>query len=103
MYAIIKVGASQFKVCEGDTIFANRIKDEEGQNITLSDVLMVGQDSDVKIGTPFVNGAKVEMKVVKHLSGEKKIAFKFRRRKKYAKKKGHRQRLTELSIVKIAG
>ena len=103
MYAVIKVGSSQFKVSEGDTIFANRMTDEAGKNITLDQVLLVGKDSDVKIGKPFISGAKVEAKVIKHLLGEKVDSFKFRRRKNYAKRKGHRQQLTQLNIVKIAG
>ena len=103
MYAVIKIGSAQFKVAQGDTIFANRLKNEEGESLTLDQVLMVGNDSDVKIGSPFVSGASIEAKVIKHLLGKKMDAFKFRRSKNYAKKKGHRQRLTELNIVKISG
>ena len=102
MYAVIKLGASQFKVAEGDTIEVNKIKSEEGKNVTLENVLLFAKGSDVRIGQPHLKDVKVTAKVVKHLLDEKQVAFKYRRRKDSSTKIGHRQKLTMLNITKIA-
>ena len=101
MFAIIKIGAHQFTVAEGDTIKVSRLEGEEGKDITLDQVLLITKDEDVQVGQPFVKGAKITAKVVRHLNGEKVIAFKFRRRKNRARIRGHRQELTQLRITKI--
>ena len=102
MHAIIQVGSAQHKVSEGDKIDTNRLPDEEGKNITLDQVLFFAKDNDIRIGQPFLKDVKVTALVLKHHLGEKLIAFKFRRRKNYAKKRGHRQQLTTLNITKIS-
>ena len=102
MHAIVQVGSVQHKVSEGDKIDINRLPDEEGKNITLDKVLFFAKDNDIRIGHPFLKDVKVTALVLKHHLGEKLIAFKFRRRKNYAKKKGHRQQLTTLNITKIS-
>src|SRR6185295_6690715 len=102
MYTIVKVGSSQYKVSEGDTIHVKHIETEEGKTVTLDKVLLLDDGTDVRIGQPYLKNVKVTAKVVKQTLGEKLIAFKFRRRKNYAKKKGFRAQLTELTISKIS-
>ncbi len=102
MYAIIQVGAAQYKVNKGDTIDAHHLSEEDGQVVNIDQVLLVADGEDVKIGQPFVSGAKVEAKVLKHFKAPRVIAYKFRRRKDSATKKGHRQKLTRLEITNIS-
>ena len=102
MYAVVQVGSYQYRVSEGDLIEANRLEEEKGKNVTLDKVLLYANGSDIRVGQPFLKGVKVTAKVVDHALGEKVIAFKFRRRKGYKKKKGHRQKLTVLNITKIS-
>ncbi len=101
MYAVIQIGSSQYKVSEGDTIEINQIDSEEGKSITLGDVLMCVDGKDVRIGQPFLKDVKVTAKVAGHMLGEKMIAFKYKLRKNYARKKGHRQKMTAVSITML--
>lgn len=101
MYTIVQVGSSQYKISEGDTIHVKRLEAEEGKTITLDQVLLFDNDTDVRVGQPYLKNVKVTAKVIKHSLGEKTIAFKFRRRKGYAKTRGFRAQLTELNISKI--
>jgi len=102
MFAIVQVGSAQYKVSEGDLIEANRLGEEKGKTIKLDKVLLFSKDSDVRVGKPYLSDVDVAAEVVEDTLGDKVIAFKFRRRKNYAKKTGHRQKLTALKIVKIA-
>lgn len=102
MYAVIQLGHSQYKISEGDRIEANRLEGEEGKSLTLDKVLLFASGKDIRIGQPFLKDVKVTAKVINHLKGEKKIAFKYRRRKDSSVKTGHRQSLTALNITKIA-
>ena len=102
MHAIIQVGANQYKVSEGDSIDTNRLESEEGKSVTLDKVLMFANDKDIRVGKPYLTDVKVTAKVVKHSLDKKVIAFKFRRRKNYARTVGHRQKLTTLNITQIA-
>jgi large subunit ribosomal protein L21 len=102
MYAIVKVGSNQYKVAEGDTISVNRLEDKEGASITLDEVLMIVDGEKVNIGQPFVKNAKITAKVVEHDRGDKTVAFKYRRRTNYKRKKGGRADLTDLNITKIS-
>ena len=101
MYAVVRIGATQFKISEGDTIDADRIPQEPGKNVTLDKVLLFAKGADVRIGQPYLKDVKVTAEVVRHNRGKKKVAFKFRRRKSSQKKIGHRQNLTVLNITKI--
>lgn len=101
MYAVIQIGSSQFKVSEGDVIDADRIEEKDGKDIKIDQVLMYAKGSDIRIGQPFLNDVKVTAQVIKQDLGEKVIAFKYRRRKDSAVKKGHRQKITALNITKI--
>ena len=105
MFAIIETGSKQYKVAAGDKIKVETVWPEEGESdaIIFDKVLLVGSNADdVKIGTPYVSGAKVEAKVLKHGKHDKVIVFKFHHKSRYRKKKGHRQQFTELEITKIS-
>ena len=102
MFAIVQVGAAQFKVSKGDTIDAHRMADEEGKMVQLDQVLLVADGDNVKVGQPYVEGAKISAKVLKHHLAPRVIAFKYRRRKDSAVKKGSRQHLTRLEITDIS-
>lgn len=100
MFAIIETGGKQVKVEEGQTIFVEKLEAEEGATFTFDKVLLVGGDS-VKVGAPTVEGATVSAKVEKHGRGKKISVIKFKRRKNYKRKQGHRQPYTKLTIEKI--
>ncbi len=103
MYAVIKTGGKQYRVAAGEKIKVEQIPADVGAEITLDQVLMVGEGESVKIGTPIVAGASVTAKVIAHGRGPKIKIFKMRRRKHYQKHQGHRQNYTELEISGIAG
>lgn len=101
MYAIIVTGGKQYKVAEGDTLFIEKLEAEEGAAVKFDQVLMVGDGENVKVGTPVVEGAAVEAKVVKNGKAKKIYVFKMKRKKNYRRKKGHRQPFTKVEITKI--
>ena len=102
MYAVIKTGGKQYRVAAGDKIKVEQIAADEGKEITLDQVLAVGNGDKLTVGAPLVSGATVVAKVVAHGKHDKVRIFKLRRRKHYAKSQGHRQQFTELQIVAIA-
>jgi len=101
MLAVIKTGGKQYIVKKGDKIKIEKIKEPQGQEIVFDQVLLVEKANKVKIGTPFVEGAKVTGKVLEHGKGEKIIVFKYKPKKRYRKKQGHRQPYTLVEITKI--
>lgn len=102
MYAVIKTGGKQYRVVEGQKLRVEKLPGSEGDAVTFTDVLMLGGDTP-KIGQPVVSGAKVSAKITKHDRDKKIVIFKFRRRKNYRRKNGHRQPYTELVITGISG
>jgi len=102
MYAVIRTGGRQFRVSEGEKIKIEKIAGDPGAEVTLDEVLLVGQGKDVKVGRPIVKGAKVEAKITRQGRDRKIIVFKMKRRKNYHRKHGHRQPFTELEIVRIS-
>ena len=100
MFAIIKTGGKQYKVSEGDVIKVEKIEAEAGDKIEFDQVLMVAGD-DVKVGSPVVEGAKVSAEVLDQKKDKKIVIFKFKAKKNYRKKKGHRQPFTRLEVTKI--
>lgn len=100
MYAIIETGGKQVKVEEGQEIFVEKIEAEPNETVTFDKVLFVG-GNDVKVGTPYVEGATVTAKVEKQGRQKKIRVFKYKRRKNYARTQGHRQPYTKLVIEKI--
>ena len=103
MYAVIKTGGKQYKVAAGEKIKVEAIAADVGQEITIDQVLAVGDGADLKIGTPWVAGASVKATVVAHGKHDKVRIFKMRRRKHYQKHGGHRQTYTELQIAAVNG
>ena len=104
MYAIINDRGQQKRVAEGDVVLLDlQVKAEPGQKITLGEVLLVGNEGSVKIGKPTVAGASVSAEVIGLEKGPKLIAFRFKRRKNVRRKRGHRQKYTEVKILKING
>jgi large subunit ribosomal protein L21 len=102
MYAVVKTGGKQYRVVAGEKIKVEQIPADVGAEITLDQVLMVGEGESVKIGAPLVTGAKVTAKVIAHGRHDKVNIFKMRRRKHYQKHQGHRQNYTELEIAGIS-
>jgi large subunit ribosomal protein L21 len=102
VYAIIRTGGHQYKVAPGDVIEVERLEAEPGSQVELGEVLMVSGDDGVQVGTPVVTGAKVIAKVLRQGKGEKLLIFKFKPKKRYRRKTGHRQNITMLSIKEIS-
>ncbi len=101
MEAIIETGGKQFRVNEGDTIVVEKLPVETGQEVVFEKVLTVNNDGDLLIGRPLVKGAKVVGKVLEHKKDRKIIVFKYKAKKNYRRKQGHRQPLTRVLIEKI--
>ncbi|HHU79000.1 MAG: 50S ribosomal protein L21 [Caldicoprobacterales bacterium] len=101
MYAIIKTGGKQYKVQEGDIIRVEKLDVEEGSVVEFDEVLAVNNDNGLKVGTPLVEGAVVEANVLKQGKSKKIIVFKYKAKKNYRKKQGHRQPYTQVQITKI--
>lgn len=101
MYAIIETGGKQYRVSEGDTLFIEKVPAEAGESYTVDKVLAVEKDGQLKVGTPLVEGAKVVCKVEKQGKGKKIIVFKYKAKKNYRRKKGHRQPFTKVVVEKI--
>lgn len=108
MYAVIKTGGKQYRVAKGDRLRVEKLAGNVGDTVSLGEVLLVssgelGSGDGLKVGTPVVKGAKVEAKIVAQDRAPKVIIFKFRRRKNYRRKTGHRQPFTALEITGITG
>ncbi|PIE06198.1 MAG: 50S ribosomal protein L21 [Sorangium cellulosum] len=101
MYAVIKTGGKQYRVAKGQNLRIEKVAGEPGDKVTFDQVLMVGGNETPSVGKPIVDGAKVEAKIVAQDRAKKIIVFKFRRRKNYRRKQGHRQPYTELQITNI--
>ena len=101
-YVVIRTGGKQYRVAQGDVVRVERLNGAVGDTITLSDVLMVGGNGDVKIGTPTLPEVKVTAEILEQGQGKKVMVFKKKRRKSYSRQRGHRQQLTTLKIVEIA-
>jgi large subunit ribosomal protein L21 len=102
MFAVVKTGGKQYKVAPGEKLKVERIVADVGAEVTLDQVLMIGEGESVRVGQPIVEGAAVKATVVSQGRGDKVKIFKMRRRKHYQKHQGHRQGYTELRIDSIA-
>lgn len=101
MYAIIETGGKQYKVQEGDVVFIEKLDLNEGDEVTFDRVLLVSGDNGVSIGSPVVSGASVSAKVEKQGKSRKIIVYKYKAKKNYRRKQGHRQPYTKVVIGKI--
>ena len=101
MYAVLETGGKQYRVQAGDTIEVERVAAEAGKPFTFDRVLLASNDGKISVGSPLVSGASVVGDVVEHIRGEKKIAFKMKRRKGYHRTVGHRQELSKVKITDI--
>lgn len=101
MLAIIRAGGKQYLVSPGQKIKIEKVAKKEGSEITFNQVLLLEKGKKIEIGTPLVKGAKVIGKIVRHDKAKKVIIFKYKAKKRYKIKKGHRQPFTEVEIIKI--
>ncbi len=101
MYAIIKTGGKQYKVEEGKWVDVELLPQSEGESVEFTEVLLVSNGDDTKVGSPTVSGSKVSGKVVKHDRHKKVIVYKMRPKKHYRRKNGHRQYFTRVMVEKI--
>lgn len=101
MYAIIESCGKQYKVAQGDVVFFEKLDTEEGKKVTFDKVILVSDGEKIEIGNPYVKGFKVEGKVVAHGKGKKIIVFKYKAKKNYRRKQGHRQPYTKVEITSI--
>ena len=102
MYAIIKTGGKQYKVSEGDLVRVEKLPYEVGETVEFDEVLLVANDSDVKVGTPTVESAKVSATVEDQNKDKKITVYKYKPKKMYRKKQGHRQPYTLVKIDNIS-
>ncbi len=102
-YAVIKTGGKQYRVKVGDRIQVERLHADAGTDVTIDQVLMLGGTGSTLVGTPVVDGASVTAHIDEHGRGEKIVVFKFKAKKRYRRRTGHRQELTRLTITGISG
>ena len=103
MYAIIETGGKQYRVQNGDQIKVEKLNANDGDAVVFDKVLVAGEGADIKVGTPYLEGITVEGKVVESGKGQKVIIFKYKAKKDYRKKQGHRQPYTLVEITAVAG
>lgn len=102
MYAIIETGGKQYRVQEGDTLFIEKLDVNAGESVEFNKVLAVSKDGSLSFGSPVVEGATVKASVVENGKGPKVVIFKYKRKKDFRKKQGHRQPYTKVKIESIS-
>jgi large subunit ribosomal protein L21 len=103
LYAIFETGGKQFKVAEGTTLYVEKLDGAPGDSMSFDKVFLIEQDGQVKVGAPYVNGASVTASIVEHGRGKKIIVYKYKSKKNYRRKQGHRQPFTKLRVTSIQG
>lgn len=101
MYAVVRIGGRQYRVKEGQIFNIERIDGEKGSDLTVEDVLAVGEGDALKVGEPTLAGAKVGLEILEQGRGKKILVLKFKRRKNYKRLKGHRQYFTRVRVKSI--
>ena len=101
MYAVLTTGGKQYRVSEGDVLFVEKLNAEVDSTVELTEVLAVPKDGELKVGAPVVEGAKVVAKVLAQGKAKKVVVFKYKRKKDYRRKNGHRQPYTKIVVEKI--
>ena len=103
MYAVIQTGGKQYRVKEGDLLFVEKLAGESSDQVIFDQVLLIsGNDDEPVVGSPYLENARVACEIVEQFRGKKILVYKFKRRKKYRKKQGHRQYYTRLRVKQIA-
>ncbi len=103
MFAIVTIAGQQFKVTKNQTLYVHHLSNEDGANVEFSDVLLINDEGNVRVGTPNISGAKVTATIMENLvKGDKVIVFKKKRRKGYRLMKGHRQQFSKIKIEEIS-
>ncbi len=102
-YAVIETGGKQYRVRVGDAVSVERLAVDSGSDVTIDRVLLLGGNGATRIGTPVVTGASVTARIDDHVRGEKIVVFKYKPKKRYRRKMGHRQSLTKMTITAISG
>jgi large subunit ribosomal protein L21 len=102
MFAVVEIAGQQYKVAKADKIFVPLLESKIGSKVTFDKVLLVGDDKQTRLGTPYLSGASIEAKVLSHAKDEKVLVFKKKKRKGYKVLKGHRQQYTEIEITKVS-
>ncbi len=103
MYAVIETGGKQYRVQEGDVVTIEKLNVEAGDKVTFDKVLVLAEEEGLKVGTPYVEGAAVTGEVVENGKGKKVVIFKYKAKKDYRKKQGHRQPYTMVKIESLGG
>ena len=103
MYAVIETGGKQYRVQEGDVVTVEKLCADAGSKIEFDKVLVLGEGTDIKVGTPYIDGVKVFGNVIENGKGKKVIIFKYKAKKDYRKKQGHRQPYTMVKIESLSG
>lgn len=101
MYAVVRTGGKQIRVSPGEAVWVEKLPGEIGEEVNLDEVLLLGGDGEPKIGSPQVPGARVVATITGHGLGEKLVVFKYKRRKRYRRKQGHRQSYTQIRVERI--
>ncbi len=101
MYAVVEIAGQQFKVQESDRLYVPKLSSDVGSTVKFDKVLLLGDDTTTKIGTPHIAGSFVEATVTGHVKDEKVVVFKKKRRKDYQVRRGHRQQFTEIQVTKV--
>ena len=101
MYAVVRTGGKKYRFGVGDSVKVEKLPDEVGNIVELSQILMVSDGGEVKVGTPLVTGASVKAEIVGHGRNKKIRVFKMKRRKQYRRTQGHRQAFTQLKVTEI--
>jgi large subunit ribosomal protein L21 len=102
MFAVVEIAGQQYKVAKDDKIFVPLLESKIGSKVTFEKVLLVGDENQTKLGTPYISGAAIEAKVLSHVKDDKVSVFKKKKRKGYKVLKGHRQQYTEIEITKVS-
>ncbi len=103
MYALVEIKGKQYKAEKGSVIRIDRVESEKGNSLEFDKVLMLSSDKDVKVGAPYLEGVKIQATVEDHIRDKKVVIFKYKKRKKYRRTKGHKQPYTMIKVNEITG
>jgi large subunit ribosomal protein L21 len=101
MFAVIQTGGKQYKISPGQKLKIEKLDVKIGDKVFFDKVLLIADGDNIKIGAPYIEGAKIEANILKQACDKKKIVFRYHSKTRYRKKKGHRQHFTEVEVIKI--